>query len=148
MRTCDQEESEWNRDNQFCWRFSLRGSDVPPDAEEFLESYYEKRNYRKAEAGFRLLTECFDRYAEGYNYLGLIALDEGRLDDAVRLFQQTVEGGRRLFPKRISKKRYWSDLATRPYIRGLRNLTLTLNRVGRFQEALELCDRLERECGG
>ena len=36
---------------------------------------------------------------------------------------------------------------TRPYMRGLRNLCRTLVRAGRYDEALALCDRLERECG-
>jgi len=147
LELCGQKEDEWNGDNEYYWRFSLQGWGVPPDTEELVASYLEKGDYRHAEAGFRLLTECFDRYAEGYNYLGIIALDERRLDDAVKLFEQTVKVGRTLFPKRISKKRYWSDLSTRPYIRGLRNLTLTLNQVGRFDEALALCDRLDEECG-
>jgi tetratricopeptide (TPR) repeat protein len=32
-------------------------------------------------------------------------------------------------------------------VRGLRNLVLVLNRAGRYDEALVLCDRLETECG-
>jgi len=147
LRVADERETEGFGDNQFCWHSSLQGSEVPPDAEEFVATYYEKQDYRHAEAGFRLLTECFDRYAEGYNYLGLIALDEERYHDAIKYFEQTITVGRTLFPRRISKKRFWSDPATRPYIRGLRNLTLTLNEYGRFEEALELCDRLEQECG-
>jgi len=147
LELCGQRENEWNGDNEYYWRFSLHGSGVPPDAEELVASYYEKGDYRHAEAGFRLLTECFDRYSEGYNYLGLIALKERRVEDAVKLFEQTVKVGRTLFPKRISKKRYWLDLDTRPYIRGLRNLTLALNQAGRFHEALALCDRLDEECG-
>lgn len=55
--------------------------------------------------------------------------------------------GRQLFPVRISKKRYWSDHITRPYMRGLRNLALTLNQASRFHEALAICARLEQECG-
>lgn len=54
---------------------------------------------------------------------------------------------RKRFPPRISKKRYWSDHATRPYMRGLQNLALTLNEAGRFPEALATCDRLAGECG-
>jgi hypothetical protein len=58
-----------------------------------------------------------------------------------------MEVGRKLFPARIGKKRYRSDHSTRPDMRGLRNLALTLNQTGRFDEALALCDRLENECG-
>jgi tetratricopeptide (TPR) repeat protein len=146
LEQCQQEESEWNRDNPFFWRFSLPGSGVPPEAEEFVTSYYEEGDYRRAEAGFRLLTESFEQYAEGYNYLGLIARQEQRYDAAVGFFEKTIEVGRTLFPKRMARKHYWRDLATRPYMRGLRNLRLTLSEMGRFDEALELCDRLENEC--
>jgi len=53
-------------------------------------------------------------------------------------FERTIELGRQLFPRRIGKQRYWSDHSARPYMRGLRNLTLTLNYLGRFKEALAL----------
>jgi hypothetical protein len=55
--------------------------------------------------------------------------------------------GRKLFPKRIGKSRYWSDHDTRPYMRGLSNLATSLNQAGRFDEALKICDRLTAECG-
>jgi tetratricopeptide (TPR) repeat protein len=79
--------------------------------------------------------------------LGLIALEQRKFGDAIKHFAKTIELGRKRFPSRISTKRYWSDHATRPYIRGLRNLALTLNEAGRFPEALAVCDRLADECG-
>lgn len=147
LELCEQEEDKWNVDNPFYWRFTMRGSYVPPDIEEEAEGFYERGEYNRAEAVFRLLIDCFDRYAEGYNYLGLIALERDQLDDAIGHFEKTIEVGRRLFPKRIAKKRYWSDLSTRPYMRGLRNLALTLNRAGKYAEALTICERLEQQCG-
>src|SRR5690606_17737505 len=53
----------------------------------------------------------------------------------------------RLFPARLAKKHYWSDLDTRPYMRGLRNLALVLNQVGRYDDAERACARLADECG-
>lgn len=97
--------------------------------------------------GHRWLVEAFDDYAEGHNYLGLIALDQDRLGEAIGHFRKTMEVGRRLFPKRLAKKHYWRQLATRPYMRGLRNLALILNRTGEYIEALGACEKLERECG-
>jgi tetratricopeptide (TPR) repeat protein len=143
----DQEKSEWNADNPFYWRFSLRGREVPPETEETAVDYFERGEHQKAEAIFRMLVEAFDDYAEGHNYLGLIALDQDRLDEAIGHFRKTMEVGRRLFPKRLAKKHYWRQLATRPYMRGLRNLALTLNRAGEYIEALDACEKLERECG-
>ncbi|MCP3962303.1 MAG: hypothetical protein GY719_31050 [bacterium] len=146
VQLCEQEASEWNADNPFYWRFALRGSEVPPEIEEQAADLYHQGEYQRAAAVFGLLIECFDRYAEGYNYLGLIALEQELLEEAIGHFEKTVEVGRRLFPKRIAKSRYWSDHSTRPYMRGLQNLALTLNQTGSYEEALAICDRLEREC--
>ncbi len=147
LKLREQKESQWNEDNPFYWRFALQARSVPPDTEEHAAGFYERGEYKKAQAIFTLLIDCFDDYAEGYNYLGLIAYEQRKLDEAVGHFEKTIEVGRKLFPARISKKRYWSDHVTRPYMRGLRNLALTLNQAARFDEALALCDRLENECG-
>ncbi|MCU7905938.1 MAG: tetratricopeptide repeat protein [Candidatus Thiodiazotropha sp. (ex Epidulcina cf. delphinae)] len=144
---CDQKKSEWNADNPFYWRFALRGREVPPDIEAEAAGYFENKEYEKAKAIFRMLIDAFDDYAEGYNYLGLIALEKGEIDEAIINFGKTTEVGRKLFPKCLAKKHYWVDLATRPYIRGLRNLLLSLNRAGKYIEALEICEKLDRECG-
>lgn len=142
----DRKETQWSADNPFYWRFALQGREIPPETEEHAAGFYERGEYEKARAIFELLVECFDGYAEGHNYLGLIALELRQLDEAIAHFEKTVELGRRLFPARISKIRYWTDHATRPYMRGLRNLALALNQASRFAEALALCDRLERDC--
>lgn len=143
----DQEKNEWNTDNPFYWRFAMRGREVPPATEETAAGYLERGEYQKAEAVFRMLVDTFEDYAEGHNYLGLIALDQDQFDEAIDHFRKTMEVGRRLFPKRLAKKHYWRQLATRPYVRGLRNLALTLNRIGAYIEALDACEKLERECG-
>ncbi len=147
IRLCEQPPSEWTDDNSFFWHFELRGRQVPYEAEEEVADLYERGEYEKAEVVIRLLIDCFDNYAEGYNYLGLIALDLNDLDQAIAHFEKTAEVGRKLFPKRLAKKHYWRELSTRPYMRGLRNLALTFNRMGRYDDALNLCDRLARECG-
>ena len=147
LKLQDHRPSEWNSDNAFYWRFALLGRDVPPDTEEHAAGLYERGEYDRATAVFRLLVDCFDGYAEGFNYLGLIALAQRKLDEAIEHFTKTIELGRKRFPPRIGKKRYWSDHATRPYMRGLQNLALTLNEAGRFPEALAVCDRLADECG-
>jgi tetratricopeptide (TPR) repeat protein len=146
LKLREQEPSEWNTDNPFYWRFALQGREVPPDTEEHAAGFYERQEYEKAEAVFRLLIDCFGEYAEGYNYLGLIAYQQCKLDLAATHFEKTIELGRKLFPARIAKKWYWRDHKTRPYMRGLRNLIMTLNEAGRFEEALKHCDRLADEC--
>jgi tetratricopeptide (TPR) repeat protein len=147
LKLRDQKPTKWNTDNPFYWRFALQGRDVPPDTEEHAAGFYERQEYEKAEAIFRLLIDCFGEYAEGYNYLRLIAYQQRKLDQAVSHFEKTMELGRKLFPARMAKKWYWRDHRTRPYMRGLRNLTMTLIEAARFDEALKLCDRLVDECG-
>ncbi len=140
------DRNEWNGDNAFYWKIHARGSKVPPDIEESAEKFYKQRDYERAKVIFKLLIDSFDRYAEGHNYLGLIALDENELEEASHHFEKTIEVGRTLFPKRMSKSSYWNNHDTRPYMRGLRNLTITMNRLGRYDEALVMCNRLEKEC--
>lgn len=141
-----QVESEWTADNAFYWRFASRPSDVPEDVEEHAAEQYARQEYGRAAAAFRLLTEAFPDYAEGHNYLGLIALDQGRAAEAIGHFERTAEVGRRLLPRRMARSAWWSDHRTRPYMRGLRNLALALVQAKRYAEALATCDRLETEC--
>lgn len=149
LKTCDRPESEWTADDRFGWRFATRGygRHVPPDTEEHAAGYYNRGEHERARAIFQLLAEAFPDDAESHNYLGLIALATGDLDGAIRHFEATVEIGRRQFPKKIAKRRYWRDLETRPYMRGLRNLALTFNQVSRFEDAERICARLDGECG-
>lgn len=147
LKTREQKESQWNQDNEFFWRYALRGADVPPGIEEMAETHFNHREFDKAESIFQLLIECFEDYAEGYNYLGLICLEQFKLEDAIDHFQKCVELGRRRFPKRIARDLYWGHLSTRPYMRGKRNLAQTLNQMCRYDDALELWDQMEAEWG-
>jgi hypothetical protein len=131
----------------FCWRYEVQAREVPDDIEEEAADLIDSLQYKEAKARFELLTRCFPNYAEGFNYLGLIALREESPKDAVEHFRKAMKLGRTLFPKRIPKADYWSDLSTRPYMRGVQNLALALIQAGRFKEALEVCDQLNRECG-
>lgn len=144
---CEQKEDDWNRDNKFAWRYELRHWGVPPEVEEMAEKYIDDGELPRAEACFRLLIDCFPDYADGYNYLGEIAFKQERRNEAIEHYRRAVEVGAGLFPKRIAKKRYWRELATRPYMRGLRNLTWALNEAGKYEEALDLCERQEQVCG-
>lgn len=147
LRLTDQKPREFNQDNRFFWRFALRSGDVPGDVEEEAADLYGKGDFARAEPLFRLLIDCFDDYAEGYNYLGLIALQRRDLPAAIGHFRRTIDLGRRLFPRRIAKPSWWTDHSTRPYMRGLANLALALNETGQFKEAEAVCDRIESETG-
>ncbi len=141
-----QAETKWTTENAWYWRFAARPADVPPDVEEHAAGLYERQEYRRAAVAFHLLIEAFPDYAEGHNYLGLIALDRRRAEEAVEHFERTIEVGRRLLPRRVPRSGWWSDHRTRPYMRGLRNLALALVEAKRYEEALTTCDRLASEC--
>lgn len=147
LETIDTVENAFNGDNEFYWRQALHGWGINGDVEEMASELYRAGEYDSAASAFTLLTESFPNYAEGHNYLGLIHLDMGQLEKSVLHFKKTVELGRKMFPKRHRKDHYWVDHKTRPYIRGLRNLALALNRNGSYEEALSYCDILEKECG-
>ena len=137
---------EFEDNSEFHWGSALRGPEINPEVEEMASELYRCGDYDAAAAAFTLLTGSFPSYAEGFNYLGLINLDRGQLDEAIANFHLTVESGRKLFPKRMRKEHYWTDHSTRPYMRGLRNLALALNRRKSYQDALAICDKLEDEC--
>ena len=146
LQLCEQEESEFNQDNPFFWKAAGRRSEVPPDQWEELGELYSKRDYDRCEALARLLTDCWPNFARGHDYLGLIAMDRGRLEDAVEHFEGAIEVGRAGFSKRIPRDMWWTDIDTRPYIRAICHLAMALNRMGKYDKALAQCDRLEQEC--
>ncbi len=141
------EETELDIKDSFHWRYLLRGSEVPPDLEEWAERFYKKQEYPMAEAIFQLLVSAFDNYAEGHNYLGLISLEQRQYKSAIAHFEKTVAVGRNSFPRKLPKKDYWLDHSTRPFMRGMMNLILALTSDGQYQKALSICDKLEKECG-
>lgn len=145
-RSSNKEMKELLND-RFAWHYLVKQSRVPGDIEEWAEQFYLEQNYEKARRIFKLLVRCFENYADGYNYLGLIAYETHQLRDAVAYFEKTVEVGRTLFGKRLPKKDYWYVLETRPFVRGLRNLALSLIRLEEFSRALEVCDKLDKTCG-
>ncbi len=146
LAVCDQEPDEWNGDNAFFWRHRLQPTDVPPEVVEKMADLYAERDLDRLEALARLFIDCYDDYAEGHNYLGLVAQERGKLEEAIEHFRRAMTEGRKLFPKRLAKKYYWSDLDTRPYMRGMRNLAVALMLLGRYDEALDVCARMEEEC--
>jgi tetratricopeptide (TPR) repeat protein len=147
LKLCDTEPDEWNRDNEFFWRLRLRGREVPADTEEEMSGLYDRGDLDRAEAILRLLVDSFESDAECHNYLGLIALDRGNLDEAARCFTRMMELSRKRLPRRLTPGLFKNNHRGKPYRRGLNNLVLTLNRMGRHDEALGLADQIEHVCG-
>lgn len=138
----ERKPSEFSKDNAFLWRYQGLTRDVPHEADEEVHDLYEKGKYDEVVPRARLLCEAFPNFADGFNVLGLVALERGEFEEAIAQFKNTIEVGRTLFPKRIPKDHWWGDHATRPYMRGLGNLVIAFNRSGRYDEALSACDQL------
>ncbi len=147
LELSDQEDNQWNKDTPFYWRTLARRREVPPDEWEKLGELFAKGLHDEVEALAGMLVECWPNFARGHNYLGLVDIERGDLEEAVVHFEMAEQVGRTLFPKRIRRERYWSDHDTRPYIRAIIWQAQARNRLGQADEALRLCDRLERECG-
>ncbi|MCK6574417.1 hypothetical protein L6V77_25320 [Myxococcota bacterium] len=147
LRLSDQKENEWNQDNPFHWRATMARKEVPGDAWEALETLFNAGDHDGAEALAKLLVEAWDNFAIGHSYLGRVKMERRDFQGAVADFQKAMAAGRTLFPKRIKKSDYWSDHDTRPYIRAMCYLAQAYNRLGEYEKALCLCDRLEKECG-
>lgn len=139
------EPNEWSRD-PFGWRLALGGGTMDAELEEGVANLIQDGRADEAEAIFSFLVDLYPRYAEGWNYLGLIALERDDLEEALVRFETCERVGRKLFPKRIAKRDYWSQLETRPYMRGLMNQWTCLNRMGRYAKALRIAERLDNEC--
>lgn len=138
--------NEWSRD-PFGWRLALSNGTMDPELEEQVANLMAEGRDAEAEAIFEFLVRVYPRYAEGWNYLGLISLNRNDLEGALRRFEQCEVVGRRLFPKRIAKRDYGTRLETRPYMRGLKNQFFPLSRLGRHTQALRIAERLSTECG-
>lgn len=131
---------------RFRWETGLREGEVPLDLEELAQEAYNEGDDGQARSRFDFLVQVFPGYAEGWNYLGLIALRARRYGEAIAHFEKTVEVGRRALPKRVARRDWWSRHETRPYMRGLRNLAHALQLAGRYDEAIALATHLQTEC--
>lgn len=147
LKLCYAKADEFNRDNEFYWRFRLRGREVPTDTEEGVSALYNRGDLDRTEAVVRLLVDTFEDDAENHNYLGMIALDRGNLDEAARRFTVMMELARKRLPRRLTPRLFRNNHRGKPYRRGLSNLIITLNRLGQYDKALAHADQLEKVCG-
>ena len=139
--------SEFTRDTPSLWRQAAKARSVPLHGWEQLDDLWNRRKYTEVGALAGLLSEAFPMFADGHNYLGLAAMERGDLTAALANFQSAQVAGRKQFPRRIAKSRYWSDHDTRPFLRAIMHEVAVHNRLGEYKKALDLCDRLERDFG-
>ncbi len=139
--------SAFTHDTPSLWRQAAKARSVPLHGWEQLDDLWNKCKYKEVEALAGLLSEAFPIFADGHNYLGLASMERGDLAAALARFQEAEVVGRKQFPRRIAKSRYWSDHDTRPFLRAIMHQVAVHNRMGEYEKALGLCDRLEREHG-
>jgi len=140
-------DSEFTRDTPSLWRQARRARAIPLHGWEQLAELWHRCEYPEAEALAGLLSEAFPMFADARNYLGLAAMERGDLPASLRHFLDAEAVGRKQFPRRIAKSRYWSDHDTRPFLRALIHQVTACNRMGEYKKALDVCDRLERDHG-
>ncbi len=140
-------DSEFNRDTPSLWRQAAKARAVPLSGWEQLDDLWDHCKYDEVQALAGLLAEAFPMFADAHNYLGLVAMEQGNLAGALQHFLDAEAVGRKQFPRRIAKSRYWSDHSTRPFLRALMHQVAAHNRLGAYANALEVCDRLERDYG-
>ncbi len=114
---------------------------------ERSDALYDRGDLDRTQAVVRLLIDTFEDDAESHNYLGMIALDRGNLDEAAKRFTMMMELARKRLPRRLSLRLFRNNHRGKPYRRGLSNLILTLNRQGQYDKALAHADQLEKVCG-
>ncbi len=132
--------------NPFFWQQALSTVTISQELEEQAASLYERGAFETAWQVFALLVRVFPDYTDGYNFLGLIRLEEERFDEARTFFELAVASGRKHLPRDLRKTNWDNEHDTAPYLRSLRNLALVCERSGRYEQALEVCEHLRNDC--
>lgn len=138
--------SKKDSSDPFLWQRVLSTETIARELEEQAADLYERGAYETAWQVFALLVRVFPDYTDGYNFLGLIRMEEERYDDARTFFELGVASGRRRLPRDLKKTDWSNEQETAPYLRALRNLALVCERSGRFEQALEVCEHLRSDC--
>jgi tetratricopeptide (TPR) repeat protein len=90
---------------------------------------------------FRKAVKIDPLHSEANNHLGIYLMESGRFKDAEQHFERAIEGGERNI-RREHGLVAWGWLENRPYLRALGNLALLRRRQKRYQEALDIWERL------
>jgi tetratricopeptide (TPR) repeat protein len=135
-----------DKNDPFLWKHVLSTEIIPKDLEEQAADLYERGAFETAWQVFALLVRVFPDYTDGYNFLGLIRMEEERYDEARTFFELGVASGRKRLPLDLRKVDWSDEKETAPYLRALRNLALICERSGRFEQALEVCEHLRSDC--
>jgi tetratricopeptide (TPR) repeat protein len=129
----------------FFWNEALAAPAIPAEIEEPAIEFYEEGDLGTAEGAFRLLTACYPHYASGHCYLGKIAYDLGRVDEAMKMLElarMTAKGNLKKRGQVVPTSPIWDDDAL-----GLVQATEELARIHcarqEYQVALELADELQ-----
>lgn len=88
--------------------------------------FFKTENYRKAEELFRKVVGKKKEFADVYNYLGLIAHEKGRYDDAITSFEKALQ----INPR---------------YTEALLNLSILYNDMGEYNKAKKLVEQSKKD---
>lgn len=141
------DETQFSRDSPSLWRQAAKSRSLPLGGWEQLEDLWDHGKYAEAEALARLLAQAFPLFADGHTYQGLAAMERNDPVAALAHFVQAESVGRKAFPRRIAKSRYWDDHHTRPFLRAVMHQVAAHNRMDAHANALAVCDRLQQDFG-
>lgn len=117
--------------------------ELPPAEQAFNEGmeHWWAGDRRGALKFFRRALKHDPQHADAHNHLGIAKLEARRLKDAEQHFRAAVEGGERHI-ERDGLEIPWGILENRPYLRALGNLVLVLTERRRWQEVVQIQERM------
>lgn len=96
-----------------------------------------REQYDEAMAILDGAVEAFPRDAEFHNHIGLVAWETGDLETAAEAYGRAMAAG---FPQ--DGVTDWFDDVHRPFLRAMEGRALSLHRLGRLEDALDLFENL------
>ena len=92
----------------------------------------------EAKKKFKEVLKKDPKYIDAINGLGCIALEQGKLTEAEKLYKKAYRLTIEEFEGKLPKKIEWGELLNRPYLRAMHGLGLTLWGLDKKDEALEI----------
>jgi tetratricopeptide (TPR) repeat protein len=115
--------------------------------DEFHEAIelWEMGEFRLAEKRYRKLIEAFPEFIDAYHHLALALSDQGKLEEAFRVWQEVVQLGLSCLPAGFERGVHqlpWMILENRPFLRAYHGLGLEYLARGWVEEALGIFNEI------
>ena len=118
------------------------------DRDSLFEKHYdalealETGKFDEARAELEQILEIDSDFIDAYNSLASILRKEGKLVEAIQLYEQAVQIGERLIPKDFSGRIIWGDLDNRPFLRALHGKGVCSLKFAKYRKAIDSFEQL------